>query len=129
MTAAPTYHLGDVEPLLRERLPAFAARLDGERSGREADDDAEHVAYTALEDLRLWLLGQRWPWQRRQVGEAFGTVEDLCRDGDDDVQGALAVALLEGTWPRAHRAAMGPATRRVRDLAQRPSWGGDEPSP
>jgi hypothetical protein len=123
----PTYHYADVEPFLRRGLPRFAAYLDDRRAAWDPDDDAEYIAYSVLDDLRLWLLEQRAPWRRRHVVTAFDAIEQLCLHGDDHVQGALAVSLLEGHWPRAHMAAMGPATRHVRDLAERPAWRNGEP--
>ena len=42
---ATTYRMGDVERILRARLPAFGAYLDEQGSPRDADDD-EYVAYT-----------------------------------------------------------------------------------
>lgn len=116
--------MADVEPVLRERLPAFAVRLDRERAGWEPDDDAHFRGSTVLGDLRLWLLEElRGRRHRDSVAEAFGVVEELSRGADDDLRGALAVELLEGSWPESHMAAMGEVTREVRELSRRPPSG------
>jgi hypothetical protein len=104
------HSFSDVEPLLRERLPEFARYLDREYGAFDSEESPQDVAYTTLEHLRLWLLANRGGQPA-----AFAVIEELARDGDEDVLGALAVALLEGTWPRAHLEAMGPATLATRE--------------
>jgi hypothetical protein len=123
---AMTHHMADVERMLRERLPEFGAHLDQERPGWDPDDDAFYRGSIVLGDLRLWLLARRGRRHRDIVAEAFDVVEALCRDADDDLRGALAVELLEGTWPAGHLELMGPKTRAVRDLAQHPPWAAED---
>jgi hypothetical protein len=91
-----------LEQTLAAAVPEYMEWLRSNDDGRDP--------FTLLEHLRLWLFEAAGDDARRRAWDA---VETLLPTDDELLLNALAVGLLEGSWPRKDRKLMGAQTRAL----------------